>query len=176
MARVSFSKLNAKIDTSVEKVNFNEVEIEVKQYLPITEKMEVINAIVNGCMSRNDRYYNPGEVEADMILQIVMNYSNISFTDKQIADTAKLYDTIMSSGLAKKIIWAIPDEEINMFRELLTTSLENVYKQRNSVMGILETISTDYSNLKYDAQEIRDDLVADKDIVQNVRDIVTNLG
>ncbi len=176
MAKVSFSKLNAKVDTSVDKVTFNEVELEVKQYLPIINKMEVINSIVNDCMGRNDHYYNPGEVEAAMILSIVINYSNLSFTEKQLADTAKLYDTIVSSGLAKKIIWAIPDEEINLLRELLTASLENVYKQRNSIVGVLETVSNDYSNLKYDAQEVRNELVADKDIIQNMKDIVTNLG
>lgn len=176
MAKISFTKLNAKVNTEVEKVNFNEVEIEVKQYLPIINKMEMIDRIVNDCMARNDHYYNPGEVEAALILGIVEYYTNISFTEKQLSNTAKLYDTVVSSGLAKKIISAISDEETNTIEGLLMNSLENVYKQRNSIVGVLETISTDYSNLKLDAQEVRNELVADKDIIQNVKDIVTNLG
>ena len=33
-------------------------------------------------------------------------------------------------------------------------TIKNIYKQRNSVLGILETISTDYSTLNLDASEI----------------------
>lgn len=176
MAKVSFTKLNAKVNTEVEKVNFNEVEIEVKQYLPITDKMEMINGIVNGCMARNDRYYNPGEVEAAMILGIVEYYTNINFTEKQLSDSAKLYDTIVSSGLARKIISAISDEETNTVEGLLMNSLENVYKQRNSIVGVLETISTDYSNLKLEAQEVQKELAADKDVIKDLKELVTNLG
>ena len=42
MAKVAFSKLGLKINNDVKTVVFNEQTIEVKQYLPIEEKLNLI--------------------------------------------------------------------------------------------------------------------------------------
>ena len=41
------------------------------------------------------------------------------------------------------------------------TAIDNIYKYRNSVVGILETVQSDYSNLKLDVKELYEQM-ADK--------------
>lgn len=140
MSKISFSKLNAKVNNSVQILNYQGQEIEVKQYLPIKEKGIVVQQIVSACMNKHDSYYNPIELEILETLYFVFNYTNINFTEKQKEDYEKLYDIIVSSGLAKHIIEMIPDEEINALVGLIEGTLNNVYQFSNSVKGILETI------------------------------------
>ena len=176
MEKIGFSKFNAKVNTQVNKVSFNGIDIEVKEYLPIEEKMSLIETIVNEALSRNLDFYNPGEIEAMEVLCIVKNYTNISFTEKQEADIPKLYDIIVSSGLGKIIISAISDEEINTLESLLYNSLDNIYKRRTSLLGMLETIQQDYSALDTDATAIQNKLASEKESIFALRDIMTNLG
>ena len=47
MAKVSFTKLKCKIDDSVKQVELNdEISIEVKQYLPVQEKLALIGRVI----------------------------------------------------------------------------------------------------------------------------------
>ena len=43
MAKLAFSKLSLKVNNDVKTINFNEQTIEVKQYLPVNDKLELIS-------------------------------------------------------------------------------------------------------------------------------------
>jgi hypothetical protein len=59
-----------------------------------------------------------------------------------------LYDVVFSSGLIAAIIDAIPEEEYNMLIEGIYDSVEAVYKYQNSVLGILEVLKGDMSDIE----------------------------
>ena len=54
MAKPTFAKFGLKVDQSVKKVVFNEQEFEVKQYLPIEEKLKIISDIINNSLDNNN--------------------------------------------------------------------------------------------------------------------------
>ena len=176
MAKITFTKLNAKVNTEVKILQFNGTDIEVKQYLSIKDKMALINDIVNQAIEKNFAYYNPGEIEVAEILAIIEAYTNLTFTPKQKEDLAKLYDIIISSGLAKQVISLISDEELNAFEELLYNSLENVYKHRNSFIGMLEVVQNDYADANYDATAIQEKLASNKEVIEMLKTITSTLG
>ena len=61
MAKIPYSKLNLKINTDVSTFSFNGFEIEIKEYLPLEEKLNIITNILNN--SVNDKgYYNVGQL------------------------------------------------------------------------------------------------------------------
>ena len=57
-------------------------------------------------------------------------------------------------GLLNKVIEAIPEDEYWSIKIGIDASINAVYAYRNSVMGILDTISNDYSGLSLEAAEI----------------------
>ena len=62
-------------------VDFNEQDIEVKQYLPVNEKLELIGNVIN--LSHDDNNFaNPVKVSIFTTLEIMYAYTNINFTDK----------------------------------------------------------------------------------------------
>ena len=174
MAKVSFTKLGLKKNEEVGILHINEQDIEVKQYLPINEKLELISSVINSAADENN-FSNPVKENVFLTLEILYRYTNINFTDKQKEDPVKLYDLVISSGLVNKVTDLIPEEELDEVINGLAQSVKAIYTYRNSVLGILESISQDYSALNLDATEIQQKL-ADPDNMALLKQVLTKLG
>ena len=161
MAKVPFSKLQVKIDSGVVN-NFyhntagEKVYYEVKHYLPFKEKLELVSSIINNSIDENG-FYNPMRVKLYMTLEVVYAYTNLSFTEKQKEDPFKLYDLLVSTGIFMDVLKEIAEHDWADIQDSIKTTIDNIYNYRNSVMGILEAVSADYSDLNLDA-----DVLADK--------------
>ena len=174
MAKVSFTKLSLKTSQEIKTFKFNEQTIEVKQYLPVNEKLALISNVINQSMDENN-FDNPLQVEVFTLLEIVYNYTNINFTDKQKEDSAKLFDMLYSSGFIAEVLDNIPNKEYGEIIEYTDKSVKAHYNYKNSVMGILENISADYSNLNLDATEIQKK-IGDPENMALLKDVLTKLG
>ena len=127
MAKIGFTKLSLKRKNEVKTITINNNQIEIKQYLPVNEKLDLIARVINGAHDQNN-FPNPIKIEVIGTLEMIMAYTNISFTEKQREDEAKLYDTLLSSGLLDMIINAIPEDdyrELKEYIEILEQKLEN---------------------------------------------------
>ena len=175
MAKVAFSKLNIKkVNDEVKTVLFNNIEIEVKQYLPIQDKLTIIGNVINNAADGN-RFPNSLKLNMFLTLEMIYAYSNITFTDKQKEDILKLYDMIISSGLEEVIYSAIPCEE----QMLLTSKCEEtayaMYGQMNSIYGIMENIAQDYASVGTEAADI-EQKIANPNNLTFLRDVMNKLG
>ena len=173
MAKVSFTKLGLKKNEEIKTIKFNDIEIEVKQYLPTNDKLALISNVINNSHSTN--FANPVLIEVMGSLEIIYAYTNINFTDKQKEDPMKLYDLLNSSGLIDAIVSAIPQVEYETVIDGISDTIEAVYAYENSAMGILNTISKDYSNLELDATKISEKLSDEKNLGL-LKEVVTKLG
>ena len=174
MAKVSFTKLGLKKNEEVGILHINEQDIEVKQYLPINEKLELISSVINSAADENN-FSNPIKENVFLTLEILYHYTNINFTDKQKEDPVKLYDLVVSSGLVNKVTDLIPEEELDEVINGMAQSVKAIYTYKNSALGILESISQDYSALNLDATEIQQKL-ADPDNMALLKQVLTKLG
>ena len=174
MAKVSLTKLGLKVNQNVKNIEFNEQIIEVKQYLPINEKLELISSVINSAADENN-FSNPVKENVFLTLEILYHYTNINFTDKQKEDPVKLYDLVVSSGLVNKVTDLIPEEELDEVINGVAQSVKAIYTYKNSILGILESISQDYSSLNLDATEIQQKL-ADPDNMALLKQVLTKLG
>jgi hypothetical protein len=153
MAKVSFTKLGLKVNQEIKTIKFNEQDIEVKQYLPVNEKLELMSNVINAAADDNS-FANPSKVEILTLLEICYHYTNINFTDKQKEDVAKLYDLIFSSNLGEMIFDALPDSEYNFIQKGIQATINSIYEYKSSVMGILEAVTENYKDLEFNANDI----------------------
>lgn len=177
MAKISYNKLGITKDelNKVQTVEYNDQTIEVKQYLPIAEKSELITRVLNNSVDENIGYYNLLKLDMNLGLEIVYAYSNISFTEKQKEDPMKLYDMLNASKVLNLIIGLVPDGEFYYLNKTTHEMANNIVTYRNSAMGIMEAISADYSNLDLDATDIQKKL-NDPDNMALLKDVLTKLG
>lgn len=174
MAKVPFSKLCLKINTDTKILSMGDLDIEIKQYLPVNEKLELIGKVINQSADGNN-FANPIKLEVFGALEIIFAYTNISFTEKQKEDLIKLYDMLNSNDIINKIVALIPEEEYCEVIEGIQDCADAIYTYRSSVMGIIDSINQDYSMLDLDATSIQKK-IADPQNLELLRTVLTKLG
>jgi hypothetical protein len=173
MAKVALTKLGLKPNTEIKTIEWNGQNIEIKQYLPIETKLDLISDIANKSLDDNP-YYNPARIKIFIRLEIILAYANINTTDKQREDIFKLYD-MFAGEFGDKIIEAIPVSEYNFIKSTTWDIIEGIYKYKNSAMGIMESIASDYSQLDFDATEIQKK-IGDPSNMELLKAVLSKLG
>ena len=174
MAKIAFTKLSLSKNTSVKEVEWKDQKIEVKQYLPVGEKLDLISRVINYSTDEHV-FYNPCKIEIFELIEIILTYTNINVTDKQSEDILKLYDLFTSSGFANKIKENIPEEELEYINTSILATIKEIYRYRDSAMGIMEQIVKDYKDVDLDAHKITEQL-ANNDNLSLIKDVVTKMG
>jgi hypothetical protein len=175
MAKIGFGSLKiTKVDDRVNTFTFNEKEIEVKRYLPFSDKLTLIGNAINLAADGN-RFANPMKIDMYLDLEIMFAYTNITFTDKQKEDLVKLYDMLASAGFFEAMYSAIAEEEASTIHYNAARLAENMYGQMNSVYGIMENIVSDYTEVDMDATNIQEKL-ANPENLTLLKNVMTKLG
>lgn len=155
MAKVPFSKLKCKINEDIKELQLSDdITIEVKQYLPIQEKLKLIGRVVELAHEEDYNYSNPVKANVFTELEMVFAYTNLSFTDKQKEEPSKLYDLLVSSGALGKILITIPLDEVTVICEGVGKSIESIYEYQNSILGVLDSITHNYDYTKVNVEDL----------------------
>lgn len=158
MAKVSFTKLNKVKSLPIVKINLEDQEILVEQYLPLEDKVDLITSVIEQSGNGEEGFFNIVKLEAYFIIEMIRAYTNISFTEKQLEDTTKLYDAIKLNGIWVAVMNAIPAEEREYVWDNILALAKEITTYNNSVLGILKAISNDRDALNFDVTEIMDKL------------------
>lgn len=175
MAKIPFSKLGLKTaKAEVKTITINEQEVEVKQYLPIQDKLNLVSNVINAAAAQDENYKNPIKLDVFGALEMLYAYTNLTFTDKQKEDPSKLYDILDSNHIFDIVFDEIPDEEYNFIVAGIEESSDAIYEYHNSVLGVLEAVSNDYENLNFDVEQLMKN-IDNKDNLTLLKDVVTKL-
>lgn len=147
------------------------MEYKVKDYLPINEKLIICQNVLN---YSNDglNFAVPLKVKMFTELEIIRAYGNVNVDYDNPADS---YDRYYQDGTITEVFSRVPYQELQSVIDAVQGTIDSYYKFRNSALGILETISADYSELGVKADDIQKKL-ADPNNLTLVKDILTKLG
>ena len=174
MAKVAFSKLGLKKTEEIEVIEWNEQKIEVKQYLPIEDKLDMIANIINQSADYNG-YYNPARIYIFTILEMIDYYTNISLTKKQKADVFKTFDLFVNSGLSAAIFDKINPYEYNQIKSWVHELINSIYVYKNSVVGIMDTIKEDFNLMDLDTEKLVERL-GNKENIEFINELLNKMG
>lgn len=173
-AKPTFAKMGLKMNTDVKVITIGEQEIEVKQYLPVNDKLTLIGNVISYAADENN-FSNPIKLEVFTALEIIFAYTNISFTDKQKEDLVKLYDLMECNGIFNMVIEAIPKVEYKAIIDGVEECSEAIYTYKSSVLGILETVSQDYKDMNYDATQIQE-AIGNPENLAFLKEVLAKMG
>ena len=174
--KVTFNELKKEQTTPIKIIKINDKDIEVKQYLPVNDKLTLITSILQQLAQNDYSFANPVQMDVYTTLETVYAYApDIEFSDEEKADPASLYDELEKQGIPNRIIAAIPVAEYQFLLKSIEDTITAYYTYVNSAKGIMESITTDYSNLNLDAEDIKNKL-ADPDNVGFLKDVLTKMG
>jgi hypothetical protein len=123
----------------------------------------LISAVINQSIDDNG-YCNPMKVKLYLTLEVVYAYTNLSFTSKMKEDPFKLYDILVSTGIFNDIIKCINEDDWNTIQEDVWKTINSVYKYKNSLMGILESVKSDYDAINFNIDDLKEKLSNPEDL------------
>ena len=174
--KITFDKLkNKEMPLKIKAFPFNGETIEVKEYLPVNDKLNLITAVLQQVAQNEYPFVNPVQMDVYTTLEILYAYSNIEFTEEEKADPAALYDELEKHDIANRVIAMIPATEYKFIIEGVEKTIYAYYAYRNSVKGIIEDVTTDYKNLDLNATEIQEKL-KDPDNLTLLKGVMEKLG
>lgn len=172
--KIPFDSLKSGKNSSITRtVKINNKEITVKQYLPINEKLNLTARVLSAVSGNEYSFVNPVHIDVYSIVEILKAYTNIEFAEDALP--AEIYDTLIQEKMLNPLIEAIPEQEFNYLTENIRQTADAYYNYKNSVLGILEAVSTDYSNLNFDATEIQKK-IGDPNNLTLLKDVMDKLG
>lgn len=174
MAKPTLNKLKLTPQKEKTELTWGDQVIEIKQYLPIEEKLNMVADILNAAADEN-RFYNPGKIDVYRCLKIIEHYTNLSITDKQKENPTKLFDDFISSGFYTAVFDSIPKAEMEYVYVLIKETADQIYKYNNSAYGILDSLNTDYNNLDLDIQKLIGG-IENREGIETVNEIISKLG
>jgi len=156
MAKISFASLKLKANDAVKEVPIldGSIKLEVKQYLPIEDKNDIVQITLQ--KAEENGIYNDLLLEMYLSLNIIYLYTNLSFTDKQRENEAKLYDLLESSGIITAVIGAMPEEEYNKLYDMVQITKNDIMTYKNTAGAVLQSVIQDLPRNAAAAKEIID--------------------
>ena len=139
-----YKDVDTKYKKTFKTITWREKEIKISDYLPIDEKIALIDIALQKSMYNG--MVHPLQLKKYYELGLVYMYSDIIFSEEDRADEAKIYDEIYASGLLNEIIKNIPAKEIQILAEMLKETKVAIEKHKVSVVGIIETLINTLQN------------------------------
>lgn len=138
MSKLSFNKLGLnKEEAIITTIKFNEQDIEVKSYLDLEYKQDIVDGALSASASLpfvnrlvSDAYFN---------YLIVLSYTNLEITTKKEKENpVKVYDLMEKSGLIDAVFNAIPEQELDSLIEYYEKAIQDYNKYKSSIRGMIE--------------------------------------
>lgn len=174
--KITFNDIKKELPLKIKVVKINDKQIEIKQYLPVNEKLALITNVLQNLAQNEYPFANPVQMDVYTVLELIYAYApGIEFTEEEKADPASLYDELEKQEISNMIISAIPKAEYDFIMEGIEKTIAAYYAYRNSVKGIIEDVTTDYKNLDFNATEIQEKL-KDPENLTLLKGIMEKLG
>jgi hypothetical protein len=136
--KISFNKLKLSKNTEVSTIKVGDVEVEVKHFVPILDKLLAIDTIIQEAFDYN--MVNKAKADALINLYAIMLYTNINFSKKERDSLYETYDVLEKNGVIDLVTSTIPEIEYNAYVDYCKDVIEDYNKYKNSVVGIAEQI------------------------------------
>ena len=176
MAKITFSKLQKikSIPDIVDTVAFEGCELKVKQYLPLEEKLQLLTNVLE-LSGADEGYFNLVQLEVFYRIEMIKAYTNITFSDKQMENPAKLYDSLCMNKVWEKLEALIPEGEQGYIWGAILDMAREITTYNRSFAGMLKTLTTDYSALGEQAQSIQK-ILQSPEIAETLKRFIPELG
>ena len=140
-------------------------DLTVKQYLPLEEKIELIQRVMNMCAG-NGTFCNPVKVKVLTELEMVMAYSNIEIDNELLGDDVyKVYDYLTLEGIIANVLYAIDASEREFIQSSCWETSEKLTDFNNSLIGALTRLNEEsaFNNLNLDEliEQVKDPALAE---------------
>jgi hypothetical protein len=167
---INYKDLGLKVDKTRKSFTFNGIEIEISNYLPINDRYDLIMSTLQ--KSEEDLYYNEIKLDLYFHLYLIIFYTNIVFSQEELANELTLYDEIVGSGLLDAFLDNFDADEYSCLKKTLKSIADELCSARRSAGGMLENT---IKNLPIQAAKAKEFIgEIDPNKIKEIFDLVNN--
>lgn len=159
MARVGFTKITPIKTIEDKTIELNGETINIKQYLPMEKKSEMIGKIIGDVLDTTGLSSPLREIIYRSIY-VIAYYTNINLTENMINEASKTYDLLVLNHIIDKVIEEIPEVEYQFICNSVHTIIEMLVTYRTSAAGLMEYMAQNQNQEMKDVDSINDTLNA----------------
>lgn len=157
---MKYSDLNLKINTKTKLVKIGDFEIEVSEYLPMRDKIDLVQIALQ--KAEENGTYNDMKLDMYFNLYIIYMYTNLEFTDEEKEDEFTLYDELQSNDIIISVIGTMEEYEYDTLLEYLNVMKDTNMEYNLSAASLFKTFIQDMPKNAAAAAEIINSFDADK--------------
>lgn len=113
-------------------------QVEVKQYLPMNDKMNLLEMIIQTADAGT--ILNTLVLDAIFETYLIFKYTDIEFTDEEKENILTTYDALETNGIITEVVKVIPESEYALLRNNLEEMVEDYKYYRNSAKGCVDSL------------------------------------
>lgn len=156
MPKTSFTKLKTKTQVSSKHVQIpdTDVTLEILTYLPQDLKAQLIGFVVERSIDQTTGCSSPLRLDTWFSIALAKYYGQITFTDKQLDDPGKVYDTLQLNGVFNIIADSVPEDEYNYIKTCVEQTAQDVARYNTSAAGIVGAMRQESGGLSGQLDEM----------------------
>jgi hypothetical protein len=164
----SFKDMQLSVEQSTQSVKINDaLTLEVRKYLPIKEKTDFLQFIVNSTLDENTGCFSPVRVNVYYSIAICRWYASIDFDLEDLEHIEDIFDALETNGIVEAILSAIPQGEQDFMNELVEETIHDIARYNSSAAGIIRSMSVNAGDLDSQLNSILEK-VKDKEGIEMV--------
>jgi len=153
VSKISYNSLKIKPNKEpVDTFNFNGQEISVIDYISLNEKYALVESAI--ISSTIDGELRDIVFKARILMYLVELYTNINFTEKQLEDEIKLYDSFEQAGFFELLLKKIPRKELELIWDYADKRYKEIKNKESSIYGIVKKIFSELPQQKEQIQKL----------------------
>lgn len=125
--------------------------LNIKQYLPIEQKAEMIQYVIDNAINPGVGGCSPIRAEMFFYLGVLKYYCGFAIEGENLAE---LYDLCEANGVLEQVWNHIPEKERNFITTKTDETIEAVSKYSTSFVGVLQSMAADSDTLDSNLQDI----------------------
>lgn len=143
-------------------IEYKEVEVTlvggqtlgIMQYLPMKDKTEMLQFIVNNVIDPRTGCASPIRLEIYFSIAVCHWYGGIDFSSEDMANVGEVYDRLQFNNIIDAVTNAIPEDEYWFVRGLAEETVADVAKYNSSAAGIIQNMSDSAGGLDKQLNDI----------------------
>ena len=152
---VMFNDLYLEPNENVSTFIYKGKTINVKQYLPIEEKAELVSYVLNHAIDLRTNTFSPLRVSVYLTLGIINWYSNINFEPEQLEEKApEVFDLIDGSKFLELFLDNMENTEFEYMNKTVAKVLKDYETYANSMAGMVAAMNSDASSMNKELDDI----------------------
>lgn len=129
-------------------------KLNVLTYLPMKDKTEMLQFIVNNVIDPKTGCASPIRMEIYFSIAMCHWYGRIDFSNEDMAKISDVYDALEVNKVIQTVVDYVPYDEINFMRDLAEETVADVARYNSSAAGIVQSMADSSGSLDKQLSDI----------------------